>query len=479
MIVSQPTLTTPGADTLAQLIAIVGERYAITDPTEQEPYLTEWRHRYRGKTPVVLKPGSVGEVSEILKLANEKGVGIVTQAGNTGLVGGQIARPVGQDVVLSVTRLNQLRMIDVATHHMVVEAGVPLVKAQEHARNVGLDFPLRMASEGSACIGGAVATNAGGVHVLAHGSMRALTLGLEVVLANGDIWNGLRTLKKDNTGYDLKDLMVGSEGTLGVITAAALKLVTPPTSVATALLGVTTLDNVATLFSRLSDKLGPHLTAFEFMADQALTFVTDNVPDARLPFRKIYPWTVLIEVSSGRGPDDADQVLEHALTDETVLDCLSDSAIATSDTAAQAFWQLREAISEAQKYGGGSIKHDISVPVERIAQFIPAANALVAKLCPGARPCPFGHFGDGNIHYNVSQPATGNKDDFLAHWEDMQTAVHDLVREFDGSISAEHGIGIMKREALERAKSATELAMMRSIKQALDPRGILNPGKVL
>lgn len=476
---SHSSLSPPSSDTLADLIAIVGERHAITDVKEQEPYLTEWRDRYRGKTPVVLKPGTPAEVSEILKLANEMGVGIVTQAGNTGLVGGQIPRPEGADIVLSVARLNRLRTIDSETRHMVVEAGMPLAAAHDHARNANLEFPLRMASEGSACVGGAIATNAGGVHVLAHGTMRALTLGVEVVLANGEIWHGLRTLKKDNTGYDLKDLIVGSEGTLGVITAAALQLVQPPKSIATALLGVNTLDDVATLFTRLSANLGPHLTAFEFMADQALAFVTDHIPGSRLPFGTLCPWTVLVEVSSGRGPDDANQVLEQALNDDDVLIRLRESAIATSDAAAQSFWQLRESISEAQKFGGGSIKHDISVPIGRIAEFIPAANALVTKLCPGARPCPFGHFGDGNIHYNVSQPEGSNKEDFLSHWEEMQSAVHDLVRTFDGSISAEHGIGIMKCEELKRIKNDTELNMMRAIKQALDPNGILNPGKVL
>jgi len=466
-------------ETLARLTKIVGEANAITDAEAQEPYLTEWRDRYRGKTAIVLKPGSVGEVSEILKLANQEKIGIVTQAGNTGLVGGQIARTAGCDVVLSVSRLNQLRLIEPGNRHMVAEAGVTLASAQQYASDAGLSFPLRIASEGSACVGGAVATNAGGVNVLAHGSTRNLTLGLEVVLANGDVWDGLRTLKKDNTGYDLKDLMIGSEGTLGVITAAALKLITPPDSVATALVGISTLDDVATLFAHLSADLGQSLTAFEFMSDQTLTFVTNNIANTRLPFNTLYPWTVLIEVSSGGNSNDAGHMLERALSVEAVLNCLGDSALATSASAAQAFWRLRETASEAQKFGGGSIKHDISVPIGKIAEFVPAANALVATLCPGARPCPFGHFGDGNIHYNISQPEGGDKDAFLAQWDEIQTAVHDLVCSFGGSISAEHGIGIMKRDALKRAKSQTELAMMHAIKHALDPNGILNPGKVL
>lgn len=473
------THTMPSAEILAKFIAIVGEDNAIPDAAAQEPFVTEWRDRYRGETPLVLKPGTVGEVSEILKLANRERVAIVPQAGNTGLVGGQIPRPSGRDVVVTVSRLNRLRALDPSNRHMIVDAGVTLATAQDYARDANLEFPLRIASEGSACIGGAVATNAGGVHVLAHGSMRALTLGLEVVLANGEVWDGLRTLKKDNTGYDLKDLMVGSEGTLGIITAVALKLVPPPTSHATALLGLEKLEDVATLFSHLSATLDANLTAFEFMSAQALSYVVDHIPNARLPINTMCPWTVLIDVSSGRSLDDAGQRLEQALSEEACLGVLLESAIAPSGASAQAFWHLRETISEAQKHGGGSIKHDISVPTGRIADFIPKANALVTKICPGARPCPFGHFGDGNIHYNVSQPAGGDTQDFLAHWEEMQSAVHNLVQQFEGSISAEHGIGVMKRDALTRVKSETEMAMMHAIKQALDPNGILNPGKVL
>ena len=474
-----PPLAVPSANVIAELVAIVGDAHAITDPDKQTAYLTEWRDRYQGKTPVVLKPGTVEEVSALLKLANRHHIGVVTQAGNTGLVGGQIARPSGTDVVLSVERLNQMRSIDPANRHLVVEAGVPLAAAQAMANQAGLAFPLRMASEGSACVGGAIATNAGGVHVLAHGSMRALTLGLEVVLANGDIWHGLRGLKKDNTGYDLRDLMVGSEGTLGVITAATLKLVPHPSSVATAMLGVQKLEDVQPIFAHLSARLGLELTAFEFMSAQSLKFVTDTFPNARNPLSQNCPWSILVEVSSSRAGTEAQDALQQSLSDERILSVLSGSALAVSDTQAQDFWRLRELISEAQKHGGGSIKHDISVPSGQIADFIPEANALVEKLCPGARPCPFGHFGDGNIHYNISQPEGGDKDAFLRCWNDVQSAVHDLVIAYGGSISAEHGIGVMKREALVRAKSSVELNMMRAIKQALDPNGILNPGKLL
>lgn len=469
----------PSAEVLQQLISIVGARHAVTDPGAQVPYLTEWRGRYHGKTAVVLKPGSVSEVSEILRCANAHRIGVVPQAGNTGLVGGQIARPSGTDVVLSVERLKGLRAMNASARHVVVEAGTTLSRVQELAAQNDLMFPLRIASEGSACVGGAIATNAGGVHVLAHGTMRALTLGVEVVLANGEVWDGLRTLKKDNTGYDLKDLMIGSEGTLGVVTAAALKLVPPPGDVTTLLLSAKSLSDVAALFTHLSGRFGSELNAFEFMSAQALTFVTGFIPGARLPFAELAPWTLLIEIGHHEAGEEQQGKVFDVLSRPDVAQHILDSALATSGAQAGNFWQLREAISEAQKHGGGSIKHDISVPIEHIPAFIEKANKLVTGMCPGARPCPFGHFGDGNVHYNVSQPEGGDREAFLAQWEAMQAAVHDLVMEFDGSISAEHGIGIMKRDALIRAKSDVEHAMMRAIKTALDPNGILNPGKVL
>lgn len=476
---SHPGLRSPSADLIAEFTDIVGPEHAIQEPDAQQRYLHEWRERFVGKTPLVLRPASTDEVSRILALANTHRIGVVPQAGNTGLVGGQIPRPDAADIVVSVERLSALRNLEKSARHMTVEAGVTLAKAHEFAGEAELQFPLNMASEGSACIGGAIATNSGGVHVLAYGNMRALTLGIEAVMANGDIWDGLRALKKDNTGYALKDLLVGSEGTLGIITAATLKLFPVPASVASAFIGVESLDDVSALFSELATRLGPELTAFEFMSAQALDFVGQAMPDLVQPFAKTAPWTVLIEVSSYAGNDQARQALEHALTSEPILKRIQDSALAASHTQAAHFWRLRDSISEAQKIGGGSIKHDISVPIDRIPSFIGEANALVTRICPGARPCPFGHFGDGNIHYNVSQPEGGDKDAFLGLWTDVQAAVHDLVIRYDGSISAEHGIGIMKRAALRQAKSAVELDAMRAIKSALDPHGILNPGKLL
>ncbi|MCH9764476.1 MAG: FAD-binding oxidoreductase [Alphaproteobacteria bacterium] len=476
---SAPPLAEPSSEVIARLVALVGEQHAFTNPSDQAPYLTEWRNRYHGKTPVVLRPGTTEEVSEILKIANQEHIGVVAQGGNTGLVGGQIPREAHADIVLSVQRLNRLRRLDKDDRHMIIEAGATLSAAHDYAHEANLQFPLRLASEGSASIGGSIATNAGGVHVLAHGSMRALTLGVEAVLANGDVWDGLRTLKKDNTGYNLKDLMAGSEGTLGIVTAAALKLVPLPAGVATAMIGAETLADIGEIFAALSAAAGSNLIAFEFMSARAFDFVVQHMPESRAPFAKSYPWTVLIDVASCQSEDVARETLEQCLADRSVSPRLRDSALAATQTQAQDLWRLRDGVSEAQKYEGGSIKHDISIPIGRIAKFIAAADAIVAKVCPGARPCPFGHFGDGNIHYNVSQPEGADTAQFLERWNEIQDAVHALVTEFDGSISAEHGIGIMKRDALKRAKSDVELNMMRAIKTALDPNGILNPGKLL
>ena len=476
---ADPILTVPSADMIQRFIAIVGETNAVTDPKEQVRYLTEWRDRFHGTTPVVLKPKSAEEISSILKLANENRIGIVAQAGNTGLVGGQIPRSGASDIVVSIERMRAIRGIDTGSRTMTGESGLTIAEAQTAAEAVGLLFPLSMASEGSARIGGAMATNAGGLNVLAYGTARALALGLEVVLADGTIWRGLQELKKDNTGYDLKDLFVGSEGTLGIITAATLRLHPKPAGTATIMAGLDTLADVASLFAVSLDRAGSDLTAFEFMSDTATSFATTHVSGVAPVLAAKTAWSVLMEVSSRESEEEANETAFAILNDSRVNRIIRESASAASLTQRQAFWRLRESISEAQKFEGGSIKHDISVAPAAIPAFIEAANAIVERLCPGARPCPFGHFGDGNVHYNVSQPAGGDKTEYLALWSKMQDAVHALVAEFDGSISAEHGIGVMKREALRRYKDPAALAMMRAIKAALDPKGILNPGKVL
>jgi len=471
-------LMAPTPALLDRLKEVVGPANALTDPAEQAPHLREWRDRYAGKTPLVLKPGTVEEVSRCLALCHEARVGVVPQAGNTGLVGGQIPADSGTEIVLSVERLRRVRGADVAATSLVVEAGLTLLEVQDLAEERGRLFPLSMASEGSARIGGVLATNAGGVAVLAYGSARNLALGLEVVLADGRIWNGLGTLRKDNTGYDLKDLFIGSEGTLGIITAAALKLVPRPAGQATALVALNELSLVLALFRLAEERCGTSLTAFEFLSGRGLEFVLKHEPRARAPFSRTYPWSVLIEISTtetGR----AGPLLEQVLAAASERGLLADTAIAGSMERAGELWRLRESMSEVQKAEGGSIKHDVSVPLPAIPEFVARANALVERLCPGARPVPFGHFGDGNVHYNISQPAGMDKARFLASWEEMQRAVHGLVVEMGGSISAEHGIGQLKRAELALVKDRVALDLMRAIKAALDPNGILNPGKLL
>jgi FAD/FMN-containing dehydrogenase len=464
---------------LRRFAEIVGAKHAIADPDKQLPYLHEWRDLYTGRTALVLRPGSTKEVADILATANAAGVGIVPQGGNTGLVGGQIPSPAGTEIVLSVTRLNAVRSVDAAATAMVVEAGLTLAEAHGVAERAGRLFPLSLASEGSCQIGGVLATNAGGVGVLAYGTARNLALGLEVVLADGQVWDGLRTLKKDNTGYDLRDLFIGSEGTLGIITAAALKLFPMSAEKATALVTLPDVASVAALFRLAEARAHSSLTAFEFMSRRAVDLVTRHIAGTCLPFDQPAPWYVLIELSSAEPDGVASGTLERLLAEAAEKGIIGDAVIARSLAQSQSLWRLRESTSESQKLEGGSIKHDISVPIARIPEFLEKAAPIVEAVCPGARPVPFGHFGDGNVHYNVSQPPGMDKTHFLALWEPMAEAVHELVAGIDGSISAEHGIGQMKRTELARFKSPVELALMRKLKAALDPKGILNPGKVL
>lgn len=469
----------PSAGTLDRFAEIVGAQYAIRDRLAMASYLTEWRDRYVGKAAMVLRPDTVGQVSEILKLANETGTAIVPQGGNTGLVGGQIPFEGGQEVVLSLSRMNKVLNVDAAGNSMNVEAGVILQDVQRAADEAGRLFPLSLASEGSCQIGGNLATNAGGVSVLAYGNARDLVLGLEVVLADGRIWNGLKGLRKDNSGYDLKNLFIGSEGTLGIITSAVLKLFPKPTQKATAFAGLESLEDVARFFSLVSEMSGPSLTAFELLPRIGVEFVLQHSEGARDPLASPYNWYVLLE-TSGFGTDEdlaerLGKLLEKALAERLI----SDASVASSLEQANSFWRLRENMSEVQKAEGGSIKHDVSVPVGMIPDFIAKADALVEGRIPGARPVPFGHFGDGNIHYNVSQPVDMEKDAFLDQWDELNEAVYGLAVSLGGSISAEHGIGRMKRDLLKQVNDPVKIEAMRSLKQALDPNGILNPGKLL
>jgi FAD/FMN-containing dehydrogenase len=463
-------------DLLKRFVAIVGEKYAITDPQMQEPYLVEMRDLFHGQTPVILRPGSVDEVSKIVSLANETKTAIVPQGGNTGLVGGQV--PHHNEVVLSLTRLDKIREVDPVSNTMTVEAGVTLQRAREAAAAADRLYPQLLPSEGTCTIGGNLSTNAGGVAAVAHGITRQHAMGLEVVLADGRVLNVLNKLKKDNTGYDLRNLFIGAEGTLGVITAAVLRLVPRPRSVETAFAAVTSPQAAVDLLGVAMGRSGGNVTSFEMMLREGIDAVVKFDSVSRNPLATPSPWYVLIELSSQARTGLREQ-MEEILTDGMERGLVTDATIAESLDQAKAFWRIREMFGEVQRHLGGSIKHDISVPIAAIPAFIEEANAAVVKLIPGARPMPFGHVGDGNIHYNINQPEGADKAQFLSRWGDVNEVVFAVVKKYGGSISAEHGVGVMKRDILPEYKDAVAIDLMRKIKQLLDPNGILNPGKVL
>ncbi len=475
-----PKTTAPSQELLQQFANIVGEKYAIAPGDDaMSPYLKEWRDKYQGKAALVLRPNATQQVSEIMKLAFGAGIAIVPQGGNTGVVGGQIPFDSGHEIILSLGRMDKVRSIEPASNAITVDSGVTLEQVQKQAAAADRLFPLALASQGSCQIGGNLATNAGGVNVLAYGNMRELTLGLEVVLADGRIWNGLRSLRKDNTGYDMKDLFIGSEGTLGIITGAVLKLFPKPKEKAAAFLGVDSLEKIAELFTLATAAGGGKLTVFEILPRIGLEFTLKHGDNTRNPLDGPSNWYVLMEISSPQRGEMAMGSLELILSQAFEQLLLEDGAIAATPQQAEEFWRLRELMSAMQKLEGGSIKHDISVPIADIPAFITRANAEVTQLILGCRPVPFGHFGDGNIHYNISQPTDMDKQAYLDRWEDMAALVHGIVADFNGSFSAEHGVGRMKKDLLAQSKSPVELDMMRSMKQALDPKGILNPGKLL
>lgn len=475
----QQRLQPPSPETIDALVRIVGAQHAIREEEAMAPYLVEWRDRYHGRAALVLKPGSTEEVAAILKLANDTKTAIVPQGGNTGLVGGQIPFESGHEVVVSLARLDRVRDIDLASNTMTVEAGLVLALAQQEAERAGRFFPLSLASEGSAQIGGVLATNAGGMSVLAYGSARDLTLGLEVVLAGGQVWNGLKSLRKDNTGYDLKDLFVGSEGTLGIITAAVLRLFPKVAAKVTCMAGLRALETAPAFFARVFAGAGPALGAFEIMSRTGIEFVLKHGSLVRDPFPSPHGWYVLFDLTSPREDENFQQLAETVLGEGLVSGEIDAAVIAASLAQAEELWRLRTLMSEVQKLEGGSIKHDVAVPVARVPELVTRANQLVELMIPGARPVPFGHLGDGNIHYNISQPPGMDRAIFLSHWEALNAAVHEIVLDLGGSISAEHGIGRMKRDLLAHAKQPVELDLMRKIKQAFDPNSILNPGKLL
>ncbi len=464
------------ADLLARFIAIVGDKHAITDPQAQAPYLLEMRDMFHGHTPVVLRPGSVAEVADILKLANETSTPVVPQGGNTGLVGGQIAQH--GEIVLSLNRLDRIREVDPVSNTMTCEAGVTLQRAREAAEQVDRLYPQLLPSEGTCTIGGNLSTNAGGTAALAHGIARSHALGIEVVLADGRVLHNLNKLKKDNTGYDLKNLFIGAEGTLGVITAAVLRLVPRPRAVETAFVGVPSPEAALDLLGLATERTAGGVTSFELMLRLGIELVLRHGAGCRDPLPEKHPWYVLIELSS-QARSGLRAVMEEILAEGLERGLIEDATIADSLEQGKMFWRIRELFGEVQRHEGGSIKHDISVPVAAVPAFINEASAAVIKLIPGSRPLPFGHLGDGNIHYNVAQPVGADKADFLNRWDEVNAVVFDVVAKHGGSISAEHGIGVIKRDLLPKVKDPVAFELMRTLKRTLDPKGILNPGKVL
>lgn len=475
MNIDKPAPPPLAPELIDQFRKIVGERHAITDAADIEPYVTEERNLFHGRSPLVLRPGSTAEVSEICKLASAHNIALVPQGGNTGLVGGQT--PHNGEVVVSLRRLDKIREVDTASNTMTVEAGVVLQIAQAKAADADRLFPLSLGAEGSCTIGGNLSTNAGGTAALAYGVAREMALGLEVVLADGRVLNSLSKLKKDNTGYNLHNLFIGAEGTLGIITAATLKLFPKPRAIETAYVGLKSPAAALKLLTIAQSEAANALTSFELLSEMAVDFSVRHGIDVRDPLEAKHPWYVLMELSSPS--DDARTPLEMILTRAMEDEIVDDAVIAANLTQRNGFWKLREEMSSAQKPEGGSIKHDISVPVAAVPAFIAEADAAVVKLIPGARPVPFGHLGDGNLHYNVSQPVGADTADFLARWHEMNAVVFEIVLRMGGSISAEHGIGVLKRDELPEVKDKTAIELMRSIKAMLDPKGIMNPGKVL
>ncbi len=464
---------------IERIRAVVGPAGLTTGAGESAAYATDWRKRYFGKPLAVVRPASTAEVAQVVRACAETRTPIVPQGGNTGLCGGATPDASGTQLILNLSRMNRVRAIDVRNQTITAEAGCVLANLQRAALDAGRLFPLSLAAEGSCEIGGNLSTNAGGTAVLRYGNARELVLGLEVVLPSGEIWDGLRGLRKDNTGYDLKQLFIGAEGTLGVITAAVLRLFPLPRSRAVAIAALRDPESALALVEKFQDACGERLTGFELFSDFCLTLVLRHFSDTAAPFPIRFPYYALIELSDTRAGEGtkslAEAVLEAALNE----DLIPDAAIAQSESQARTFWRLRELISEAQAHEGPNIKHDVSIPVSRIPDFIRETHAGLARAHPGIRMVTFGHLGDGNLHYNVSPPESVAAEAFAGHLGAINRIVHDSVAGFGGSISAEHGLGQLKREEILRYKSPIEIELMRSIKRTLDPHGIMNPGKLL
>lgn len=464
------------AEFVAGLREILGERGVISDAADQAPYLSDARQRVESSCDIVARPSATAEVAEIVRRCQEADVPIVPRGGGTGLVGGTVA---AGGVVLSLDRMRAVQHVDPLNMTMTVEAGCILKDIQDAAQEAGCYFPLSLGAEGSCQIGGNISTNAGGAGVLRYGNTRELVMGLEVVLPNGEIWEGMNALRKNNMGYDLKQLFIGAEGTLGIITRAVLKLFPRPRTRVTLLAAMDGLERILPLFDLVRADLGDRVTAFELIPRLAMELCTRHIDGLADPFTEPHPQYALIEIASPRADEDLRGEIEHVLGGALETGRISDAVFAENEGRALALWRLRESIPEAQTREGASIKHDVSVPVSRTTEFIEKANAALAPVVPGVRFCAFGHIGDGNIHYNLTQPVDADGAAFLDRAEEFHRIVHDMVVEMGGSISAEHGIGTFKKAELAHYRSSLELDLMRRIKRAMDPGNIMNPGKII
>ena len=461
---------------IEKLVRIVGPNYCITDPATLAPYLVEERGLYQGSALCVVKPASTQEVSEVMALCWQMGYPMVPQGGNTGLCGGGV--PEGNAVVISTERLNRIRAFDPVNRSITVEAGCILSSIQQAADQENLLFPLSLGAEGSCCIGGNLSTNAGGLNVIRYGNTRDLTLGLEVVLPDGRIWDGLKGLRKDNSGYDLKHLFIGAEGTLGIITAAVLRLYSKPKAVQTAFIALPDADSALSILTLAQSESGDCVTGCELIPRIALDFWCQYLPNATDPMAQRHPWYLLLEIETSQ-TIGLDAIMEGILSTALEKGWLSDAVIAASESQRNTFWRIREEIPAAQKRAGASIKNDISVPVSSVPELIKRATVAIEDHIPGVRVVAFGHLGDGNLHFNLSEPVGGNPQAFLSQWEAASGIVHDIAVDMDGSFSAEHGIGRLKVDELVRLKPAIDLDIMGRIKAALDPKSLMNPGKVV
>ncbi|MHB1201229.1 MAG: FAD-binding oxidoreductase [Polaromonas sp.] len=475
---SYSPLFTAHPDLLRRLHGAVGDAGLVIDAQEQAPFLTDWLGKWHGRTPVVVRPLNTAQTAKVIRICHETHTPVVTQGGNTGMSGGATPDNSGAQVVLSTARMNAIRSVDPLNNTLTADAGVLLANVHAAAQGVGRFFPLSLGSEGSCTIGGNLATNAGGIAVLRYGNARDLVLGLEVVLPDGRIWNGLRALRKDNTGYDLRHLFVGSEGTLGVITAAVLKLYPQPLARATAWVGADRLDSLVAILAQMRSVCGERLAAFEMMSQDSLQLILQHVTDVRAPLTTSHAFHALIELADTQS-DGLSGLLEQGLGDALESGLINDVAVSVSGQQTAVFWKIREGISQAQVRAGKAVKHDIALPISALSSFVEKANASLHRELPGIRIINFGHLGDGNLHYNVLLPMETTPEQLAAKTGVLNRIVHDLVLAENGSISAEHGIGQLRRDELRHYKSAIEFDLMMRIKQTLDPNQIMNPGKLL